>query len=201
VQCRKCGNSLDYDNWYKSHREKHTYICKNCWRAYERKRYEKHLVQPDGKRSCRICGIVLTEENWTISNRRAGSKICRKCDAKKSSEYYYRRCNDKDWILQRNKAWKINRRKTKYEVFTHYSGNPPYCKCCGEKTFEFLTIDHINGREPDDTKVGEKLYVWLKHNHYPQGYQILCWNCNLSKGLFGYCPHKQGNISTLTLDS
>ena len=67
------------------------------------------------------------------------------------------------------------------------------CACCGESIKEFLTIDHINGDGAKDRKirgVGHTFYRWLRKNNWPQGrLQLLCWNCNCSKGTRGYCPH------------
>jgi hypothetical protein len=33
------------------------------------------------------------------------------------------------------------------------------------------------------------LYLWLKRNNYPTGFRVLCHNCNLAIGFYGYCPH------------
>jgi hypothetical protein len=69
------------------------------------------------------------------------------------------------------------------------------CVCCGETTPEFLTIDHINGRSEEEKRnpklkrSGGKLYVWLRQNNYPPGFQVMCQNCNFGKGHFGSCPH------------
>jgi hypothetical protein len=39
----------------------------------------------------------------------------------------------------------------------------------------------------------------LKRRGYPQeGYTILCFNCNLSRGFFGYCPHERALEQWLT---
>lgn len=57
-----------------------------------------------------------------------------------------------------------------------------------------LTIDHINGggnkhRESIlNSRGGTSFYRWLKKTGYPSGYQVLCWNCNLSKR-YGPCEH------------
>ena len=31
---------------------------------------------------------------------------------------------------------------------------------------------------------------YLKKNNYPDGFQVLCWNCNLGRAHYGVCPHK-----------
>jgi hypothetical protein len=33
------------------------------------------------------------------------------------------------------------------------------------------------------------LYLYLRANHYPLGYRVLCMNCNFAIGHYGYCPH------------
>lgn len=64
------------------------------------------------------------------------------------------------------------------------------CVCCGEKEPKFLSFDHINGGGSQHRKViGGKIIRWLKKNGYPEGFQILCHNCNLARGFYGQCPH------------
>jgi hypothetical protein len=33
------------------------------------------------------------------------------------------------------------------------------------------------------------MYAYLIRNNFPEGYRVLCHNCNQSLGYFGYCPH------------
>jgi hypothetical protein len=33
--------------------------------------------------------------------------------------------------------------------------------------------------------------AWLRRNKFPSGYQVLCHNCNFSKGHVGICPHEK----------
>lgn len=86
--------------------------------------------------------------------------------------------------------------KIQKEVIDHYGGK---CACCGESNPLFLTIDHINNdgkkhrREISNGKKnpgGQKIYYWLKENNFPEGFQVLCYNCNLGKARNnGTCPH------------
>jgi hypothetical protein len=72
-------------------------------------------------------------------------------------------------------------------VLDKYGGR---CKCCGESTYEFLAFDHINGGGVQHRKtIGKDLYIWLHKNKYPEGFQVLCHNCNNAKGFYGQCPH------------
>jgi hypothetical protein len=69
------------------------------------------------------------------------------------------------------------------------------CACCGESRLEFLCVDHINNDGKQHRKTfrwsgcGRDIYKWLRDNNYPEGFQVLCFNCNHSKGLFGECAH------------
>lgn len=102
----------------------------------------------------------------------------------------------------RSKNWLVGLKKATFEK---YGGC--FCACCHEDIFEFLTLDHIDGSGGKHRKElrggdgysgggGGRLYSWLKKNSYPQGYRVLCWNCNAAIGMFGVCPHeklKDGN--------
>ncbi len=83
--------------------------------------------------------------------------------------------------------------KVKREVLGHYSSDRMSCACCGEGHIEFLSIDHINndGAQQRKAFVGARsIYWWLKAREFPNGYRVLCYNCNLSLGHHGYCPHQ-----------
>lgn len=88
---------------------------------------------------------------------------------------------------------RLRRKRDKDEVLNHYSAGKLECKCCGEKERMFLTVDHIDGggrKHREETK-NYGLHRWLKKNGYPEGFQILCMNCNLGKHLNkNICPHQ-----------
>jgi hypothetical protein len=79
-----------------------------------------------------------------------------------------------------NKSYSAN---VKTEVFKHYS---PELKCqkCGFNDLRALSIDHINGGGRKHRKeIGGQgnLYTWLVKNNYPNGFQVLCMNCQFIK--------------------
>jgi hypothetical protein len=95
---------------------------------------------------------------------------------------------------------KILRENLKLEVFSVYSkrhsdSNIPCCRCCGENSHtDFLTMDHIDGRKASGHKRnfnGTQLNAELKKKNFPDGFQVLCWNCNMVKGFYGKCPHEK----------
>lgn len=80
--------------------------------------------------------------------------------------------------------------KLRNELFEAY-GNK--CTCCGETRKEFFAIDHIQGGgNLEKRKFGTRpLFRKIREDGYPKDkYQILCHNCNMSLGFYGYCPHK-----------
>ena len=87
-------------------------------------------------------------------------------------------------------------RERKLAVLKAYGGE---CVCCGESTFEFLSIDHVRGggdahrREIVANRGYVDIYRWLKEHKCPQDgrFQLLCFNCNMAKGFYGYCPHRR----------
>ena len=85
--------------------------------------------------------------------------------------------------------------KSRFIVLRKYSnGRGIFCNCCGERNIAFLTIDHINNdgakHREEIGRSSDKLYRWAVKNNFPPVLQVLCWNCNSSLGLFGYCPHQ-----------
>ncbi len=93
----------------------------------------------------------------------------------------------------------------RYEVFSHYCGGAPFCQCdgCTVDFIGFLELDHIKG----DGKAhrlanglgtgGARLWQHVKDAGYPEGYQVLCSNCNGSKGTKGACAlYGQSHVSS-----
>ena len=77
----------------------------------------------------------------------------------------------------------------------HSNSEIPCCRCCGETIMGFLAVDHINGRkhlpEKEKNLRSSGLINFLIKNNFPDGYQILCHNCNMAKGFYGECPHEK----------
>ncbi len=127
--------------------------------------------------------------NWRSKNRKRVSDILKKY--RKSSKFYKGREKRR---LAHNKRVSERYRKTRLLVIRKYGGEIPECKCCGEKTYEFLSIDHINGRgnqERKDYKPGTFYKLLLTTRKKPKQYQVLCYNCNMAKGFLKICPHKK----------
>ena len=90
-------------------------------------------------------------------------------------------------VLERKRQAHLARR---LRILSRYGAK---CACCGEDNYKFLAIDHINGggrKHRKEIGVGGYVLVrWLEKNNYPEGFQVLCHNCNAAKAHYGSCPH------------
>ena len=82
------------------------------------------------------------------------------------------------------KVSKRYREKLRLEVLKHYS-HKLECRLCRTKDLKVLALDHIKGGGTRHVKIigyrGSAFYSWLRKNDYPDGYQVLCMNCNWIK--------------------
>ena len=97
-----------------------------------------------------------------------------------NKEQYQRKYREANW-------------KLKLQLIDAYGGR---CVCCGINEPRFLSIDHVNGGGYQHRQAlrnkgkGGSFYKWLRDQGFPQdGFALLCYNCNLSKGFYGACPH------------
>jgi hypothetical protein len=140
---------------------------------------------------CKDCLISLNENNTNKYDIVAAQYVCKRCRKIRDKKRYE---NRRELIRSKQRMYDLS---VKIKIIMAYGGK---CECCGENNIEFLTIDHIhnNGaqdRKNNGNKLGGKLYRWLIKNNFPKDeYQLLCYNCNCSKGFFGYCPHKKPDI-------
>ena len=117
---------------------------------------------------------------WLINNNfpKGFQVLCMNC------QFFKEKKNYKEYYL-----------KVKLELLNHYSNGNMICSCCGEFRIECLAIDHIDGNgRKHRKKIGKEgfnFYLWLRKNGFPDGYRVLCHNCNSSFGLYGKCPHNQ----------
>ncbi len=123
----------------------------------------------------------------TERRRQQDQEAQRRYRARKSAEdpeFYRKR------YQTQGRPW---RQRVRQEAIEHYGGR---CSCCGEDTPEFLHIHHVNGdgaahRREIGLKPGHNFVAWLKRNGWPEGFGILCANCNMAEELEGGCPHRR----------
>lgn len=145
---------------------------------------------------CRFCGKERSNDEIKMARERGIGRIHLKCAVvykrKIASDLYYR--NQRQYIDRATK-WKRDnperdkenqrrsRGKVRLEVIRHYSPEVK-CKKCGFGDIRVLTIDHIDGRtkkERENKVSGWKLYTKIRQSNYPDGYQVLCMNCQFIK--------------------
>lgn len=164
---------------------KNPIICKRCgnqfWRKYASQDY------------CQSCRQVARGEYNRVYHRAYYLKHTAqfKASSKRSRERNIERYRRDSRERTRRHVKAITQR-----VLDYYSNGTFRCACCGEAQRDFLTLDHVAGfrnytlREPRVPRAGTQLYTWLARHNFPEGFQILCMNCNLSKAKHGHCIHR-----------
>ncbi len=155
----------------------------------------------DSERKCTKCGQVLPLDQFQNNKNLRGGKSyhCKKCistERKKWKTGDHKGCYDRWYKAKGSLSGKERRRLLRAECIERYGNR---CACCGETRKEFLAIDHINGGGKRHRKAlnlgGSDFYRWLKRNHFPKGFRVLCHNCNLALGFYGYCPHQSQEVA------
>lgn len=149
------------------------------------------------KKICSRCGIEKDiSEFYKRGDRDAVRSACKGCyngDLNKTRRDRYE--SDSEYRDRVKEDAREQQRAIRVEVLTHYGSS---CECCGEDRYEFLCLDHRDGGGNQHRKavgknaslLGSAFYWWVKREGFPDGFRVLCHNCNMSRGLYGYCPHK-----------
>lgn len=140
--------------------------------------------------ACSVKYYIEYNKRWSGNFYKTLSPEDRKIINKKAKDYVRNESTERRF--QRLSAMRERSKKNRVEVINNYGGK---CACCSESILEFLSIDHINGGGKQHRKEigggGNTFYRWLKRNNYPEGFRVLCNNCNMSIGFYGYCPHQK----------
>lgn len=153
----------------------------------ERKRYAREYAKrwreanPERYRERR--------QAWNDANR---DKV------REHSRRYYQLHREQE--IQRNIRGNARRyRKLRLAALQHYGGESPECACCQEWRLDFLALDHIGGGGNEHRKElrqrGLNIWEHLRREGYPNGYRVLCHNCNGAIGYYGSCPHADERAS------
>jgi len=178
-QCPKCKKV--YPDTAENFPRANERQCRSCQRARSKRYYKEHQEQ------------VRAYQRWYYEEHRDQTAACGKRHYKEHQEQViarsrkYREEHREQVRAQQREHW----RQLRLEVLNRYAPDGLQCACCGEGHVEFLCIDHINGQGNQHRKsIKSDLYNWLKKHGFPDGFRVLCLNCNGSLGHYGYCPHK-----------
>lgn len=174
--CKKCEKLFPIENFHLCKRGKHgrRAVCRSCCNA---------MIKEIGSRDGMAHRKRFLQRLRRMENREHILKIERKS-------------RKRDWPghLKKCREYYAKLRKELFEAY----GNK--CACCGETHREFFAVDHINGGGTSEKKkIGTRpLYLKIRAEGFPKDkYQILCHNCNMSIGFYGYCPHHPEKIRPL----
>lgn len=162
--------------------------CKQCTRALPASNFNK---TSGGKRALVNGGVRQHEYR---------DDVCRRC--RRENNLRDGKCNCSRPLAADKKACEVCleacRRATaercrldRIAAISHYGNG---CAYCGENLFVFLTIDHVNNdgakhrqhvRRNSRIQTGFNIGAWLRRNKYPEGFQVLCVNCNHAKSRVG----------------
>lgn len=142
---------------------KHCLECKERHRIDQRKRRDTRVQMG----LCYRCGKVPPCKDSTI--------LCEPCMRKA-------------YLKEKQAAWVLKQRTIAFDYYGHV------CACCGETNERFLTFDHVNNdgakHRKEDPSARGSLASWLVRHKFPEGFQVLCFNCNYGKNMNGgICPH------------
>lgn len=140
----------------------------------------------------------MSRRDYAEKHRKLG--LCINCPKPliKGSKIHCSYHKEKDRI-RRKSTEKKTAIKLKNNCLKHYGKK---CNCCGEANIQFLTIDHLKGNGNNHRKKlfkhnvgGVHMYRWLIKNNFPEGYSVLCMNCNWAKRYGDACPHELGGMA------
>ena len=148
------------------------------------------------RKVCGKCGQEKSVSEFYKSKRDGYRSRCKECHKKDCREYaktgyyarYQREYSKRGYVKERMKGdsdlgyqakWY---QKKKLGILLHYSNGSMKCAFCGFDDIRALSIDHIDGGgAPHRRMTGNDVYGWLKRNGFPEGYQVLCANCQWIK--------------------
>lgn len=154
-------------------------------------------------KQCRICKKLKNNSEFSPQpvNKDGLYGYCKPCAAARMKRYVKKMTpKQKARMKHTNRLSSKKRNKEiRKEILDSYGNR---CVCCGETTKEFLSIDHINGggckHKKELKKEGNGYYRWIKEQGFPKDFlRLLCYNCNMSLGFNGYCPHNKNKVKVV----
>lgn len=152
-------------------------FCKKCSTERPESDFHRDKSKRDGRQTvCKPC----------VSKRQKDDRIANPDKVERSKAYM------RQWNIDNGHLRKEKDREHRRDAISRYGGK---CQCCGVAEYEFLTFDHVGGwgaTHRATTKYAWSIVKWLRREGFPQDgtIQLLCWNCNCARGVYGFCPHE-----------
>lgn len=158
-----------------------------CAPCVDAREAERAAVTDGSRRCCRCKEVKPLEEFQTLRTHPSGRGWhCVPCMKAKFHETVA--AIGREGVSARAKA---SRERARTTALAHYGNR---CACCGETETRFLAFDHIDGGGNAHRRADPKAAFpprWLIRNGFPAGFRVLCHNCNMARGIYGYCPHER----------
>ena len=210
IQCERCGKTVIPTGT----RQRFCDMCRPLAYAEKVKEWTHNHPRKRDKgvymvKPCATCGTIFIPNNpnnkYCIAcappkYETPEPRLCPHCEEvfqpHSSRNIYCKTCSPIMEYEKDKERARYKRREKRMLILRHYSkSDEPYCDCCGESVVEFLCVDHINGGgNIHRRKIGtgaDAIYNWIINNNFPEGFRVLCQNCNSAYSLYGQCPHKQ----------
>jgi hypothetical protein len=193
---------------YKSSIDGRFASCIKCERERTKSIYNKYKSQntvikitkqrnEDNFKVCIKCNKnkPITEYNIRRLNEDGFQNICKICkNLEKRTSFQKMYANSSEFRENHNNQNREEAKRLKADVFLHYCENG-IVRCANPfnvhldiiTDLDLLTLDHINGDgHSEEQRYGRRLggrvfYRQLRKEGYPEGLQVLCWNCQAKK--------------------
>ncbi len=165
MKCIKCGETKESE-FLPNHTRLHDYRCKSCISRMSREYHEKHRDKH-----------LQYLHKYYLEHQEKKKEYNQRNWGKYQSDPEYRE--------RRKKAANESHARIKLNVLSHYSNGKLQCAICGFNDIRALCLDHINNCGMKKRFLtgsgGRKLAFFLSKNNFPEGFQVLCANCNSIK--------------------
>lgn len=126
----------------------------------------------------------------SIQRDKNDNKLCNGCGKWLPIDNFSKSTNSPDGLYHICRICNSNMKKLCEHTLTIialdiYSNGYMKCELCDEDDIDVLSFDHImgGGRKHRETMKQTKIIEWFRDNNYPDGFRVLCRNCNWKENL------------------
>lgn len=161
--CETCSKKASDSALRRYYRNKEAGVCRYCG------------GESSGRSRCDTCRESLKKHQATWYDGRKQAGLCVFCGTKAETETLCRVCREKHRLYSKDRTDELRQ-----AVLDAYGRE---CAECGQDDEDLLQVDHVEGGGGKHRKeIGQSnLYLWLRQNEFPKGFQILCASCNWKK--------------------